>query len=431
MKFVIRRGAKEIGGSCVRVATQDSCIVIDAGLPLEDWRADHRDPPPGRAFPATDKGVLDFPGLFQPGPLAQAILLSHAHADHCGLICQTDPAIKVYCSKGTSKMMKAGSLFANQSELEQARWVELKTRVPVQIGAFKVTPFNVDHSAFDSMAFLIEADGKRLLYTGDFRLHGRKPWMAQALIEGVREPRVDVMLLEGTHFSTEQKCEAEAELEAEIAKYIGGAGLVLASFSPQNVDRLVTFYKAAKDSRRTFVADSYTAYVLHVVHGQCRNIPGPQAESGIRVYHNKGFTCRKNWEAVVKKFRHSPIALDEIYKNPKRFVMVFRPSMLALDFKEYLPAETSCLYSLWHGYLERPDWVQCRDALERRGCSFAEYHTSGHVYVEDCVKFVEAIQPKLIVPIHTQAPERYNVLFQSVKTLKDGEPFEIDHRNCL
>jgi ribonuclease J len=433
MKFTIYRGTNCIGGSCVDVSTAKARIIIDAGLPLEDWRKKVRSPLPTQVFPATDPRALNVPGLFQHGPSVGGIFLSHAHADHSGLLCQTDPSIQVYRSKGTSKMLKAGSIFAGQAELDRNRQEELTTKVPVQIGDIKVTPFNVDHSAFDAMAFLIEADGKRLLYTGDFRMHGRKPGMAQTLIEKVSHSPLDVLILEGTHFTNNpaplEPHQTEEQLQLEIEKSMQEArGLVLASFSPQNVDRLVTFYKAARKCNRTFVADIYTAYVLHVVHGQCRAIPKPEPEAGIKVFYNEGFTRKRNWQAVVKRFRHIPIYLEEIHRTPEIFAMVFRPSMLRLDFKQPLPPNSICIYSFWHGYLGQPEWTECQEALANQNCAFTERHTSGHVFVEDCVKFVGRMKPKCVVPIHTQAPETYPALFPNtnVRLLQDGEEMEVE-----
>lgn len=43
---------------------------------------------------------------------------------------------------------------------------------PVTVGDIRVTPIPVGHSAYDAFMFLIEAEGKRILHTGDFRLHG-------------------------------------------------------------------------------------------------------------------------------------------------------------------------------------------------------------------------------------------------------------------
>ena len=51
---------------------------------------------------------------------------------------------------------------------------QIAHRTPVEIGPFRVTPYLVDHSAFDAYALLVEADGKRVFYSGDFRGHGRK-----------------------------------------------------------------------------------------------------------------------------------------------------------------------------------------------------------------------------------------------------------------
>ena len=72
----------------------------------------------------------------------------------------------------------------------------LADRRPLVVGPFKITPFLVDHSAFDAYALLVEADGRRLFYTGDFRAHGRKAELFKRLL---REPpaAVDVLLIEG------------------------------------------------------------------------------------------------------------------------------------------------------------------------------------------------------------------------------------------
>ena len=50
----------------------------------------------------------------------------------------------------------------------------LVDRVPLEIGPFVITPYLVDHSAFDAYSLLVEAGGRRLFYSGDFRAHGRK-----------------------------------------------------------------------------------------------------------------------------------------------------------------------------------------------------------------------------------------------------------------
>ena len=59
---------------------------------------------------------------------------------------------------------------------------------PVEIGPFRVTPYLVDHSAFDAYSLLVEADGKRVFYSGDFRGHGRKGKLFEAMV--TRPPKL-------------------------------------------------------------------------------------------------------------------------------------------------------------------------------------------------------------------------------------------------
>ena len=49
----------------------------------------------------------------------------------------------------------------------------LADRKPFELRPFTITPFLVDHSAFDAYALLVEAGGRRLFYSGDLRGHGR------------------------------------------------------------------------------------------------------------------------------------------------------------------------------------------------------------------------------------------------------------------
>lgn len=86
------------------------------------------------------------------------------------------------------------------------------------VGRFHVTPYLVDHSAYDAYALLIEARGKRLLYSGDFRGHGRKSALFERMVADA--PRdIDALLVEGSSLSrldTDERFPTETEEEENL-----------------------------------------------------------------------------------------------------------------------------------------------------------------------------------------------------------------------
>ena len=429
MNLTIHRGTHEIGGSCVELTTNGTRIVIDVGLPLVTADREPFDQQTIRGKTVeelTKEGTApNVPGLFTDGPEVDAILLSHSHLDHAGLLHLTKPGIPIFASRGTSQMMLAGAVFGRQQELDRERHREVDSRQPFEVGDFRITPYAVDHSSFGSLAYLIESEGKRVLYSGDLRRHGRKPGMAHDLIADVGSQNIDVLLMEGTLFGADRtKGQTEYELEEEIVELVRSApALALACFSPIDVDRLVTYYRSARRTGRTFVTDAYAAFVMHLASGEIA-IPKPNRDAGVRVYFNRHFE-KRGITSLQDRFAESQITLDEILSEPAKHLMVFRPSTLELDFGGVLPEQSHCLYSYWKGYLERADWVGLREHLATVNGKFMTAHTSGHIYINDIIEFVNAIGPMTVVPIHTFEPDRFQQHFPNVRVMNDGEPFEI------
>lgn len=433
MELTVHRGTKEVGGTCIEVRSGDSRIILDVGLPLFDAEREPFDSFRLRRMAKKEllaEGILPkVEGLFVDGPSPDAVLLSHAHSDHTAGLSHVGATIPIVASRGTSKMMLAGGIFAGQVSIPRDQFREIKPEQPTTVGAFTVTAFAVDHSIFGCLAYLIEADGKSILYTGDIRLHGRKPRMAKRLIEVLSGRSVDVMLMEGTHFGFPDGNEVtEYELEDEIVDLVDQApGLVLASFSPQHVDRLVAFIRAAKKTDRTFVADVYTAFILRTISSETP-VPVPGKDELVRVFHPWTFeesATRRGLKKLSDQFESSRISMEEIVDAPSKHLMVFRPTMLDADFGGSLPTGATCLYSKWTGYLEKPDWKQTKEKIDEADGMLAEVHTSGHILSSDIARFVEAISPKTVVPVHTFEPETFQQHFENVKLLTDGETWTV------
>lgn len=345
VKITVHRGSHQIGGSCIEIAAGTTRGILDAGLPLD------ADATTGPLTPPVS-GLFD-----QIGPSVDALFLSHSHADHSGLISLSRSQVPVWLTAGTSKMILAGGLFARQPGVSRLRTKLFSPGVPVVVGSVKVTAYPVDHSVFDAMAFLVEAEGKRLLYTGDLRFHGRKPGMAKQLVRVASTAPLDALIIEGTRIGDRatEKNLSEANLEVQLVEDMHAApGIVLAMYSPLNVDRFVSYYRAAKKTKRTMVVDPYQAFVLYLIGKQAK-LPRPNTASGLRVIvpPRFGFSqagkklAHTRWAATLSG---SSITTAEIRANPERFVMLFRQSVQPWLYPTGLPQRTTCIFSYWPGY---------------------------------------------------------------------------------
>jgi ribonuclease J len=116
MYLVIHRGAKEIGGSCVEIKTDKTRILIDFGMPLVDAVHQPFDSRILRNKSAVDlkkAHVLpDIPGLYKDETKSiNAILFSHSHPDHYGLLNHIHPDIPIYLSEGARVLIEISNLF--------------------------------------------------------------------------------------------------------------------------------------------------------------------------------------------------------------------------------------------------------------------------------------------------------------------------------
>jgi ribonuclease J len=124
-------------------------------------------------------------------------------------------------------------------------------------------------------------------------------------------------------------------------------------------------------------------------------------------------------------FEADRIDLDEVLADPTRHLMVFRPSMTALDFGGALPDRVRVLYQYWKGYLGKPDWVELQRRVNEAGGDFIPAHASGHVYTSDLRELVNALNPKAVVPIHTFEPQLFVDFGPKTHLPRDGEPFAV------
>jgi ribonuclease J len=431
MNLVIHRGTHEIGGSCVEFISGDSRIILDLGKPLvnKDGTPFRMDDHKGESGPTlVSNGVLpDIAGLYEwdrKSTAPDGLLISHAHIDHYGFYSFVNNSVPYYLGEGTKKLIDLTVIFTNQNG-SISRYKHFVSGIPFICGVFKITPYLMDHSAFDAYSFLIEAEGKKVLYSGDFREHGRKGKAFEWFLNNCPK-EVDAILLEGTMLGREDEVPiTEAEIEAEAVKLIKKAeGITLFYSSGQNIDRLVSFYRAAMRLGKTFVIDIYTAHILHSLHGRAK-LPYPSEKyPEIRVFYPYWLSqklAREGRKDLLYDFKREWISRAEISQSANEIVMLVRPSMVS-DL-EHIPGLEGgiFIYSLWRGYLKEKNVQRLIDFTKSRNMTFQYLHTSGHAHLETLKKMINEIKPKCIIPIHSFHPDQYGILGFPIRGLRDGD----------
>jgi ribonuclease J len=352
------------------------------------------------------------------------VVISHPHPDHFGLASQVGDDVPLFIGEAAAAILREAAFFTpHGQDLRPAG--HLVDREALHVGPFTITPYLMDHSAFDSYALLVEAGGRELFYSGDLRAHGRKRGTFERLLN--EPPAVDVMLLEGTSLSRADR-DPMTEVDVEercLTLFRETEGMVLACFSAQNVDRYVSMYRAAVRAGRDLVIDLYTASIAAATGRDSI----PQASwDRVKVFVPFAQRVRvKQAEAFerVNAIRGSRIYPEELSGHPDRLVMTFRPTMAGELERAGCLDGASGLWSMWPGYLDAPDADGLKEFLARHSIPLSVIHASGHAAVDDLQRLAAALEPDRIVPIHTAAPEAYADLFGHAEPHRDGEWWEV------
>jgi ribonuclease J len=417
----IHRGAHEIGGNCVELRHGQDTLILDIGKPLS----------------ATWDTVVPLPaaiGLDDNGTRPLGVIISHGHQDHWGLAPQLPTDIPVFIGEGAANILRAAQFWGSGVDLHEAG--HLHDRVPFTLGPFTITPYLADHSAYDAFSLLVEAGGRSLFYTGDIRGHGRKASAFERLLADPPHP-VHAILMEGTTFRTidpsadapqptsELVTLTESDVEIQLAttlKATDGLAVVLAS--AQNIDRLVTVYRAALRADRDLVIDPYTCDIATAtgrpsIPTVSDNWPRVHVYTPLR----QRVRIKKSGQFErVARIRDRRLYPEQLRERANQLVLFGAyqsevPNLIG----DGLLNGGAVIWSMWDGYLDQLSGQRLKTALQSANVPLIQHHTSGHATPADLVRLVGALRPDAVVPIHTEAPDAYaSSVGESVQPHDDG-----------
>lgn len=395
MQITIHRGIDQIGGCITEIRTAKSKVLIDLGHNL-----------PQGDEPTEDK--MDNPATI--ATLCEgcdAIFYTHYHGDHIDLFRHVPESVPQYIGALAKRVMGIKlERLAHISEQKEQRKADIallerfrtfEAAKTVQVGGdIRITPYFVSHSAADAYMFLIEADGKRILHTGDFRGHG---YLSKGLLPTLRKYiiplGVDVLICEGTMLDREDRnILSENELKIKAIELMRRYKNVFVLCSSTDMDRLATFHAANKQMRnRPFVCDGYQKNLLDLFT-ETAGKESSLYKLDHKVYGVDGTINKKLQDWMLKEGFTMPVRTSDKYC---RWVESLLPQLN--------PDETVLVYSMFRGYI-----LPTHSAFNTKTKAFVdmfpnfEYlHTSGHATTETLAEVCRTVNPHTaIIPIHRE-----------------------------
>jgi len=307
-------GVDEIGGNKILLGSNSTSIFLDFGMSFKkanDYFSEFLQPRKGNGImDFVEMGLLpNINGIYRDDYLRHSglnstenrsvdgVLLSHAHMDHSAYIHHLRHDIPLFMTKDSQLILKVledtsavsfgetleykktfhliekksldgfKRLSGNDAKLERVVNI-VEPYKNFEIGNFTIRSAPVDHSLPGASAFIIENNDETIVYTGDLRFHGRKPEITNKFVKEAKKSNPNIMISEGTRIDN-PSTETEEDIEVNAKNLISDfKGLVIVNFPVRDLDRLLTFYKVAKDTDRTLVVNLKQAYMLKLFSGR-------------------------------------------------------------------------------------------------------------------------------------------------------------------
>jgi len=461
-------GVNDIGGNKFLVESKDTKVFMDFGMSFSQE---------GQYFsqflgPRTSNSLND---LFELGILPKikglyrrdyakhmdfdgsedteidAVLLTHAHVDHCAYISYLREDIPIYCSEESKLIMQNFDETGSDQYLTAKQRFQIyqnnkggisratgdKVAVPRRIEVFEsgkefnidsigVEALPVDHSIPGVHAFILHTADGSIGNTADLRFHGRRKDDTEKFVQRCAESDLDVLLCEGTRIDKPTSI-TEYNVEDSVAKIVNDTKeLVICGYPVRDLDRLLSFHIAAKKTNRYLVIDMKQAYLLKLFN-ESPNLKGhypSPIDENIKIYIQRGswglidkdlekFTedqLLKDYGTWQREFLDYPNAVDyrDIQKNQKDFIFYCSDFRLQ-DLIDVKPAEgSSYVRSLTEPFNDEmiikekqiKNWF-VHFGIVNREDKWHQVHVSGHGDGEQIKHVVEDSKSKKLIPIHT------------------------------
>ena len=293
---------------------------------------------------------------------------------------------------------------------------------------FNLRCFPVDHSIPGACAWGVETSSGWLIYSGDLRRHGQRASLTERFIEQAGHLRPRALILEGTNVSRETNVAEQEVYENGLKAIAGTSRLVIADFSPRDVDRLLTFLQIARDTGRKLAISPKDAYLLKTMRLLEPVTPDIALDDNLVIYQDT-IAARSPalWlRNICQEYEDKIVLAEEVSSAQEQFILCFSffdlnelPSICPQPGSRYVYSSSEP-----HDEEQEIDFRRLRSwleyfSLEGVGLPVESngqwqipddekgLHASGHAGGPDLLEIARRIRPEVLMPVHSEQPEFY------------------------
>ncbi len=427
-------GVREIGGNIILIEDKGSGIVFDFGRRFASSFTFFNNTIVGRP----QKGFSDYTELGELPPFNSfyntpkevnnpldikigGVFFSHAHLDHIGNINLIKEIMPKYMSKYSMSILKYFVQFGIIKNMPQNTNI---IEDEITLGNFKVKPFFVDHDVPGAVAYIIETPKGTVIYTGDLYFQGIEKEKTLNFVSYAKSLKPYLLISEGTRIGWGGITSlTEDELQEEIIRcVITFKGLAIGNVYEPHISRILSFYKVARNLGRKLVMTETYAFAL-VELAIANNAIAKEIIDSKETFIYSSKKLLDDWEVPLKnKF----VDANFVNTEQENIILLLNytniPELLDIKPKSgaiYIQSGGEPIANIdTHNTKIQENWINYFKM------PFFRIHSPGHASEVEILNMVKEINPEILLPIHTQIPERFAMIFERTKILDKGNLYE-------
>ena len=385
LKIIPLGGCEEVGRNMTCFEYGQDIVILDMGLQF-----------PEEDMPGIDYVIPNIEYLKGKEKNIRAVIFSHGHLDHIGAAAILLPKLgnpPIIGRALTLEMVKHRVEDLSRGSSKKLNTVYVKDlQQKMNLGAFTLSFFQVDHAIMDAMGIILETPTGTVIHPGDWTIEkdpvGRKS-INYTQLAALKRPTI--LMLESLGATRTKEGVTEEEMLKNLYMLITNAPgrVIITTFSSQ-IQRIRQILEFATKNNKKVALDGFSMKLNIELATKLGYIEIPK---GVIISSDKAHTYPDNKVIIICTGGQGEemAALSRIVAGNHRFVKIKKEDTVIFS-SSAIPGNERTVQRLKDNLYRQSDNVYHSDIID--------VHISGHSNVEGIKEMLREIKPDYFIPVY-------------------------------